>query len=180
MLSVRGNTRRSHFPLTRQFSETAAVCRIVVAITSGCDLRHSQCGHGTGSIINKMTWRFKLVASALVMVVLAMPASALVSCWWHMAQDEHCTPHCPMMSEHAPSVTMQEAPADGSCCQVSAARPTPASMPQAPTGSGAGVTPTLNVSTLDAPVALIQEKPPDPLARASCPSLQSVFCTFLI
>lgn len=129
---------------------------------------------------NNMTSRFKLVAAGLVMVMLAMPASALASCWWNMASAEHCVPHCPMMSGHAPSVTIQEAPADGSCCQVSAAKPTPPSIPQAPTDSGARVAPTLRVSTLDGPVALTQSEPPDPLARASCPSLQSVFCTFLI
>jgi len=35
-------------------------------------------------LIKNMTRRFKLVASGLVMVVLAMPTSALASCWWHM------------------------------------------------------------------------------------------------
>jgi hypothetical protein len=98
-----------------------------------------------------------------------------------MSAAEKCKPHCPMMGGHEPSVTIQETPGNSSCCQVSAAKPTPASIPQAPTGSGAaGVTPTLSVSTLDAPVALTQGSPPDPLARVSCPSLQSVFCTFLI
>jgi hypothetical protein len=128
-----------------------------------------------------MTWRFKLVAAALAVTLLAMPMSALTSCWWHMSAAEKCTPHCPMMSGHDPSVTIQAAPANGSCCQVSAAKPTPASVPQVPPGSGAlGLTPTLSVSTLDAPVALTQTSPPDPLARTSCPTLQSVFCTFLI
>jgi hypothetical protein len=127
-----------------------------------------------------MTWRFKLVASALVIILLAMPLSALASCLWQMAATEHCTPHCPMMSGHVPSVTTQQAPANGSCCQVSAAKPTPTSVPQAPSGRRGIVAPTLNTSTLDAPAALSQAEPPDPLARASCPSPQSVFCTFLI
>jgi hypothetical protein len=128
-----------------------------------------------------MTWRFKLVAAALAIILLAMPMSALTSCWWHMSAVEKCKPHCPMMSAHEPSVTIQETPGNSSCCQVSAAKPTPVSIPQAPTGSGAAaVTPTLSVSTLDAPAALTQASPPDPLARVYCPSLQSVFCTFLI
>jgi hypothetical protein len=127
-----------------------------------------------------MTWRFKFVAWALVMVVLAMPVSALGSCWLHMAAAKHGTPHCPMMSGHAPSITFQEAPTHGSCCQVSAARLTPASMPQAPGASGSRVAPTFNASALDIPAVLAKAEPPDPLAHASCPSSQSVLCTFLI
>src|ERR1035438_1011489 len=69
-----------------------------------------------------MTWRFKLVASALVVILLAMPLSALGSCWWQMRAVEHCTPHCPMMSAHVPSVTIQEALANSSCCRVCLAK----------------------------------------------------------
>lgn len=126
-----------------------------------------------------MTWRFKLVASALVVILLAMPLSALGSCWRQMTVVEHCTPHCPMMSSHAPSVTVQEAPANNSCCRVSAARPTPASTAQAPSASGY-TAPTFTVSVLDVPTVLTRAEPPDPFAHASYPSLQSVFCTFLI
>ena len=126
-----------------------------------------------------MTWRFKLVVSGLVLILLAMPLSALGSCWLHMSPVEHCTPHCPMMSAHAPSVTIQEAPANNSCCRVCAARPTPAFMAQAPSVSGY-VAPTFIASALDTPAVLTKADPPDPLGRASCPSLQSVFCTFLI
>jgi len=125
-----------------------------------------------------MTCRFKLVGWALVMVVLAMPLSALGSCWLQAAAG-HCTSHCPMMGGHAPSFSMQKAPADGSCCQVSAARPAPAPMAQVP-GVGGDVAPTLIASVLDVPSGPAKAEPPDPLARASCPSLQSVFCTFLI
>ena len=152
----------------------------VTTPTAGCDLHHRQRAEWPSSILYKnMTLRFKLVATALAVTLLAMPMSALTSCWWHMGAAEKCKPHCPMMSGHEPSVTIQETPGNSSCCQMSAAKPTPASIPKAPTGS-AGVTPSLTVSTLNAPVAQIQTSPPDPLARASCPSLQSVFCTFLI
>ena len=147
--------------------------------TRGCDLRHSQCGCRHGSIIIYMTWRFKLVASALVLILLATPLSAVASCWLHIARVEHCTPHCPMMSGHAPSVTIQEAPTNNSCCRVSAARPTPASLAQAPSVGGY-VAPTFIASALDIPVVLTKAEWRVPLARASCPSLQSVFCTFLI
>jgi hypothetical protein len=149
--------------------------------TSACDLGHSSCGHGPGNIIKSMTWRFKLVASALVMILLGNPLSAVASCWLHMAPAKHCTPHCPMMmmSSHAPSVAIQEAPANNSCCRVSAARPTPASIAQVPSVSGY-VAPTFTASALDVPAVLTKAEPPDPLARASCPSLQSVFCTLLI
>src|SRR5271157_6325889 len=112
-----------------------------------------------------MTCWFKLVAWALVMVVLVLPVSALGSCWLHMAPAEHCTPHCPMMSGQAPSVTIQEAPANGSCCRVSAAKLTPASMPQAPSASGSRMAPTLIASALDTPAILTKAELPDPLAR---------------
>ena len=69
-----------------------------------------------------MTWRFKLVAAALAVTLLAMPMSALTSCWWHMSAAEKCKPHCPMMSGHEPSVTIQETPGNSSlpsfCCQA--------------------------------------------------------------
>jgi hypothetical protein len=128
-----------------------------------------------------MTWRFKLVALALAMILLAMPLSALAACWLHMTPIEHCTPHCPMMkmSTRAPSVTVQAAPANNSCCRVSAARPIPAFMAQAPSVSGYGA-PTFIASALDTPAVLTKAEPPDPLTRESCPSLQSVFCIFLI
>ena len=131
-------------------------------------------------LFNNMRSRFKLVASALVTVVLAMPVSALAPCWLHMTPAEHCTPHCAMMSGHASSVTIQEAPSDSSCCRVSAARPTPASVPKAPSDSGSRLAPTFVAAALDIPTVPTRTEPFDPLARASCPSLQSVFCTFLI
>jgi len=52
-------------------------------------------------------------------------------------------------------------------------------MAQAPSVSSY-VAPTFSVSALDIPAILTKAEPPDPLARASSPSLQSVFCTFLI
>jgi len=76
----------------------------------------------------------------------------------------HCTPHCPMMSGHASSDTVQEAPASGSCCQVSAARPTPASMPQVPTNSSTSMPMTGRVRVTAAGAASaavsIQDSPP--------------------
>lgn len=129
---------------------------------------------------NNMTYRFNLVASGLILILLATPLSALGSCLWHMMPVEHCTPHCPMMSGPASSATIQEAPANGSCCQVSAAKPTPASMPQATTDSGTGVAPTFSISTLDAPSRVAEFKPPDLTIRASAPSPQAVLCTFLV
>lgn len=127
-----------------------------------------------------MTWRIKLVAAGLVLILLAMPLSALGSCLWHMVPAEHCTPHCPMMSGHAPSASIQEASANGSCCQVSAARPTPASMPQVPTNSSTGVAPTFSSSMLDVPSAVVEFHPPDLTIRVSVPSPQAVLCTFLV
>lgn len=149
--------------------------------TSGCDLGHSQCGQASVvSLLRTMTWRFKIVAFALAITLLAMPMSALTSCWWHMSATEKCTPHCPMMSGHEPSTTIQEAPSNGSCCQVSAAKLPPASMPQAPSASGSRLAPTFIALALDIPAVLTKAEPPDPLARALRPSSQSVFCTFLI
>ncbi len=162
-------------PLFRKTAEIG----VVSTTTDGCDFRHSQSGQGPGSIVWKnMTWRFNLVASALVVILLAMPLSALGSCLWHMAPAEHCTPHCPMMSGQAPSFSIQEASADGSCCQVSAAKPT--SVPQAPSGSSIGVAPTFSISTLDTPSRIVELKAPDLTIRACVPSPQAVLCTFLV
>jgi hypothetical protein len=52
-------------------------------------------------------------------------------------------------------------------------------MARVPSVSGF-VAPTFTASVLDVPAVLTKAEPPDPLARESCPSLQSVFCTFLI
>ncbi len=131
-------------------------------------------------LLKDMIWRFKLVASGLVLILLAMPLSALGSCLWHMAPAEHCTPHCPMMSRNAPSFSIQEALTNDSCCRVSAAKTTPASMPQAPTGNSTGVAPPCRVSTLDAPSAVVEFHPPDLTIRAAALSPQAVLCTFLI
>jgi len=60
-----------------------------------------------------------------------------------------------------------------------AAKSVPAPMAQVP-GVGGYAAPTLIASVLDVPTGPAKAEPPDPLARASCPSLQSVFCTFLI
>ena len=178
---MRGNLRRSHFLLTERLGETAAgfagsYSRLQVSVISVT----GNAGKALVVSLRNMTCRLKFVASALVVILLAMPLSALGSCWWQMTAVEHCTPRCPMMSAHAPSVTIQEAPANNSCCRVSAAKLTPASMPQGPSASGSRVAPTLIASALDTPAILTKSEPPDPLARASCPSAQSVFCTFLI
>ena len=153
----------------------------VSTATERCDLRHSLSGQSAGNIIsNNMTWRFKLVASALVMLLLAMPLSALGACLWHMAPSEHCTPHCPMMRGRTPSFSIQEASSDGSCCQVSAAKPTQVSLALAPSASNFGVAPASSVSTLDAPSAVVEFHPPDLIIRASAPSPQAILCTFLV
>jgi len=153
----------------------------VSTATEGCDLRHSLSGPSPGSIVsNNMTWRFKLVASALVMILLAMPLSALGACLSHMAPSEHCTPHCPMMSGRTPSFSIQEASANSSCCQVSAANPTPVSLPLAPSASNIGVAPTSSASTLDTPSRVVELKAPDLTIRASLPSPQAILCTFLV
>ena len=57
--------------------------------------------------------------------------------------DREMHAHCPMMS----------------ACQVSAARPTPVSVPQAPSGSSIGVASTFSVSTLDTPSRVVELKP---------------------
>jgi len=131
-------------------------------------------------LVRIVTSRFKLVALALMMTLLAMPMSALAHCWLHIATAKDCRPHCPMMGMQAPSTTVQAAPANTSCCQVSAAKPIPSSMPQSPSDSGARVAPTLSASALDVPTTVTKAEPPDPLARASGLSLQAAFCTFLI
>jgi hypothetical protein len=114
------------------------------------------------------------------MVVLAMPLSGLASCCWQLPQAEHCAPHCPTMSAPVSAVTIQQALANGSCCRVSSARPTPASLPEGSSGSGRRAAPTFIASALDIAEVPTKAELADPLARTSCPSSQSVFCIFLI
>jgi len=52
-------------------------------------------------------------------------------------------------------------------------------MAQVPSVSGY-VAPTFMASAQNIPAVPIKAEPLDPLARASCPFLQAVFCTFLI
>ena len=125
-------------------------------------------------------WRSKLVGSMLALILLATHAMAFDSCWLHMATAKKGTPHCDMMSAPTSSDDVSPAKSSTSCCQMSAARPTAASMAQTPGDSGARVIPTLSASALDAPITVTNAEPPDPLARASGLSLQAVFCTFLI
>ena len=152
----------------------------VQAITRGCDFRHSHYRRPRSILLRNMTWRFKIVASMLAVILLASHATALGSCWLHMAGAKKGTPHCAMMNAQAKSATVRSAPSSTACCQVSATKPTPAVMPQAPSDSGARVVSILSTSALDAPTTVTKSEPPDPLARASGLSLQAVFCTFLI
>ena len=127
-----------------------------------------------------MNRRSKLVALTLAVMLLALEATALSPCLLHMPATKKDVPHCHMMSAHASPVSVQEAPARASCCDMSAGKPTPVSLPPVPNDSVIGVAPTLTVSALDVPLITVAVEPTEPSARASGSAPQALLCTFLI
>jgi hypothetical protein len=128
-----------------------------------------------------MSWRFKLVALLLAFTTLVMPASALAFCWLHMPAAQKCVPHCPMMAGHHSSASMAQAQASSACCQISAAMPTPPTMPQAPTSTFLVIARLATASTIDVLVEALTPSPPSDLIPEGSPQgLQAVLCTFLI
>jgi hypothetical protein len=128
-----------------------------------------------------MSWRLKLVAMLLAFTALAMPASALPLCWMHMPAAQKCAPHCPMMAGHDSSVSVIQALDLSSCCRISAAKPTPTTLPQVPTSTFAGVLSQRTASSADVPAEAHAPSPPrDLIPDSPFPGLQAVLCTFLI
>ena len=129
-----------------------------------------------------MTWPFKLVSSALAMLLLAMPAAALASCGFGMSameEFEKDTLQCAMMGAQIPPVNIQGPRADPPCCQISTGRVPLPVVPLACSNS-AGEAPTLVVATLQIPSITVTAEPAELRARSSGSVPQAFLCTFLI
>lgn len=127
-----------------------------------------------------MTGHSKLVALALAIILLALPAAALSSCWLHMAGTEKCNPDCPMMKAHLSPVSIHQAPMGNSCCQISSGKPVQPSGPPAPTNVSIRVSPAANASVPNVVSVAVRAFLPDLLPRISGSSLQAALCTFVI
>jgi hypothetical protein len=113
----------------------------------------------------------------LALAVLAMPASALVSCWAPAGMSAAC-PLCPLMSRHAAPLMVQTAPAGMPCCNVSSAKPTPASVPAIPTTTALLAPPAATLVTMV--VAVPRHSDAGQHSALPPVSPQAVLCTFLI
>jgi len=123
-----------------------------------------------------MTLRSKLVASTLAITLIALPAMALVSCWFHgPAIAKHST-HCQMMGEYRRLVVVQNILTGDACCYRSV--PTPVT--QEPSHSAEEGTPTSGVSIVDVPLVTVGVSWIKRPVRASGLHLQAILCVFLI
>lgn len=130
-----------------------------------------------------MTWPFKLVSSALAMLLLAMPAAALVSCGFRMSAMERLEKHtlqCAMMGTQMPSVSIRGPHAGPSCCEMSTGKLAPASVPLARGNSAGGETPALVVATTQIPSITVTAERAELRARSSGSVPQAFLCIFLI
>ena len=125
-----------------------------------------------------MTQYPKLVAAALVLVMLVLPAAAQVSCSRHMAGMGKHDSHAAMMGMLSPPVSVSGA-GSSACCEISPAESIAAPLYQAPISNAANVVPALASSIFQAPQA-VEFVPPPALPRVPGPLPQALLCVFLI
>ena len=130
-----------------------------------------------------MSIRYKFVSVLLLWGLLAGPAAVFTHCWkGNISREGHCPPHCPMIMMK--SAAGQDAVKAGTaqaarCCQLSPAKPSPASESMIPKSVSTAALP--NIQSLAEAVSSSQslptsDKAPPPLI----PPSQSALCTFLI
>jgi hypothetical protein len=127
-----------------------------------------------------MTLRSKLAAVTLAITLLVLPAAALATCWSDAPANGGRAPDCQMMNAHFGLASLQNASPGAACCELSSGKPVPASLVQAPSRTADGVTPASSCSSVDVPSTTAGAATKRPLIRASGPSLQAMFCVFLI
>jgi hypothetical protein len=127
-----------------------------------------------------MTLRSKLAAVTLAITLMVLPAAALATCWSHAPANGDRAADCQMMSSHPGLASFQNARPGAACCELSSGKPVPASVAQAPSRAADGVTPASTFSSVDVPSTTAGAAPKKPLIRAAGPSLQAMFCIFLI
>lgn len=127
----------------------------------------------------------KSVAMLLAIVLLAAPAAALSNCWTGASEAQHgCTPGCPMMASmpaHNAAGAVQAIAARPSCCDISSAKPKPATQLQVPTdNSRTAVMPPLSMVAFAAVVVPFRTDSPPSMPPLPAASPQAVFCTFIV
>jgi hypothetical protein len=126
-----------------------------------------------------MVGRFKFVCIALVMTLLVLPVAALSACWIPMPATQEMAMGDAGMTANMP-VSIQQGPASGSCCQLSAADAPPVSVPRAPERGVTNMATTGGASVLEVPPTAIKAELSKAQSRGSGSSLQATLCVFLI
>jgi hypothetical protein len=129
-----------------------------------------------------MAFRFKFVATALVLVLLAGTGSLFAACaaGTSPAGKMDCPPDCPMMTAHHSAVTEQVQSDEhhgASCCQISSSKPVQiVSFP--PLNVTVAPPQVKGAPEMQLPTAPEEAAASVPLALDVSP--QAVLCTFLI
>jgi hypothetical protein len=126
----------------------------------------------------------KFVALVLAVGLLALPETALSTCWTNFDEAQHgCGLDCPMMAmrnAHHAADTVQAVTSGTSCCDISSGKPNPTSQLQFPTnGSRTAATP-LQSGTFAAVIVPARCDSPASTPPLHSASPQAVLCTFLI
>jgi hypothetical protein len=175
-----GPRRREPVP-GNNFQQRRSIGRTVTPLTRRCDHHHSPSRAGSGRIqVKFMALPSKLAAVTLAITLMVLPAAALATCWSHAPANGGRARDCQMMSTRPGLASLQNARPGAACCELSSGRPVPASLAQIPSRTVDGMTPASSFSRADVPSVAAGTAPKIPLIRASGPSLQAVFCVFLI
>jgi hypothetical protein len=126
-----------------------------------------------------MALRSKFVSIALAMTLFVLPVATLAACWIPMPAMQEMAMGGARMSANRPPVSIQQGPASGSCCQLSAANAPPVSLPRAPEHVASSMAKTSSTSVLQVPL-FIRTEPAKIHPRGSGASLQARLCVFLI
>jgi hypothetical protein len=127
-----------------------------------------------------MTRIVKFVALVASIAVFVMPAATMPLHCVLMAPSGGDAHPCHMMGMTSSANQITTAPSDHSCCQVSAARPEPITVPRAPAGSGIVVPLTLLAFLSDLPAVPALREAFDWNVQSPGGPPQAVLCTFLI
>ena len=126
-----------------------------------------------------MAYIDKFAAVLLSMTIFAMPAAAMPLHCILMAPSSGNTHPCHMMEMNPSADQINAALVSHSCCVVSAARPQPITVPQAPATNS--VAPTASQAfRSDLPAVPVVHGPFDRIAQSPGALPQAVLCTFLI
>jgi hypothetical protein len=122
---------------------------------------------------------FKFVSIAMVVTLFVSQATALSACRIPMpAMQEMAMGDAGMTANTAAGI--QQGPASGSCCELSAANAAVAAAPRVPEYGVTRLGTISNASILEPPPAPVRSAPAKAPLRGQASSLQATLCVFLI